>query len=283
MRVEYPAEGFLRHRRLILVAAGGAVAEAGLLTLAAPAARPIAPQVTALPALAAYHDLRWLFADSQSWLSFTGVLIATLLLRSAMDAILLRLAWPGTDQAPRFSRAFWSCFALTALAWVLLSPVVTLAFGVAVVPFSWPFIAALPILIGMMLVLSHGGVVTAWWRRLPPLRSVAWLLVSFVSLSAAAGVIAHLNTPAALAVAAAAGLVNARAWYAAATVAARLRPRAHASIPAKVVLGLPFAPIAALMVLALVVGAAKLMFTGSITIGGSPPPAAAAAANVNQA
>lgn len=283
MRVEYPAEGFLRHRRLILVAAGGAVAEAGLLTLAAPAARPIAPQVTALPALAAYHDLRWLFADSQSWLSFTGVLIATLLLRSAMDAILLRLAWPGTDQAPRFSRAFWSCFALTALAWVLLSPVVTLAFGVAVVPFSWPFIAALPILIGMMLVLSHGGVVTAWWRRLPPLRSVAWLLVSFVSLSAAAGVIAHLDTPAALAVAAAAGLVNARAWYAAATVAARLRPRAHASIPAKVVLGLPFAPIVALMVLALVVGAAKLMFTGSITIGGSPPPAAAAAANVNQA
>src|SRR3984885_9747281 len=143
MRVRLPAGGFLRHRGLILVAAGGAVAEAGLLTLVAPAARPIAPQVTALPALAAYHDLRWLFADSQSWLSFTGVLIGTLLLRSAMDAVLLRLARPGPHQAPRFSRAFWSCFALTALAWVLLSPVVTLAFGVAVLPFSWPFIAAL--------------------------------------------------------------------------------------------------------------------------------------------
>src|ERR1700691_3406632 len=179
MRVEHYAEGFFRHRALILVAAGGAVAEAGLLTLVAPDARPIAPQVTALPALAAYHDLRWLFADSQSWPTFVGVLVATLLLRAALDTLLLRLAWPGGKQAPRVTRVFWSCFALTALAWVLLSPVVTLAFG-----------AALQLLIGMMLVLSHGGVVGAWWRRLPPLRSVAWVLVSFVVLSAAAGVIA---------------------------------------------------------------------------------------------
>src|SRR6202167_3879446 len=176
MRVEHYAEGFFRHRALILVAAGGAVAEAGLLTLVAPDARPIAPQVTALPALAAYHDLRWLFADSQSWPTFVGVLVATLLLRAALDTLLLRLAWPGGKQAPRVTRVFWSCFALTALAWVLLSPVVTLAFGVAVLPFSWPFIAALPILIGMMLVLSHGGAVTSWWRRLPPLRAAAWLL-----------------------------------------------------------------------------------------------------------
>ena len=38
-----PAEGFLRHRGLLLVAAGGAIAEAGLLTLLAPGARPVAP------------------------------------------------------------------------------------------------------------------------------------------------------------------------------------------------------------------------------------------------
>ncbi|HWG02400.1 MAG TPA: hypothetical protein VG164_11235, partial [Trebonia sp.] len=268
MRAEEPAEGFLRHRALILVAAGGAVAEAGLLTLVAPAARPIAPQVTALPVLAAYHDLRWLFADGESWLSFIGVLAATLLLRAAMDTVLLRLAWPGPTRAPRVTRAFWSCLLLTALAWVFLSPAVTLAFGVAVLPFSWPFIAALPLMIGMMLVLSHGGLVVAWWRRLPPLRSMAWLVGSFVVLSAAAGAMAHLDTPAAVAVAAAAGLVNARAWYGAAMIAARLHPRAHVSVQAKVVLGLPFAPIAALMVLVLVVGVARLMFTGSIKIGG---------------
>jgi len=48
------------------------MAEAALLSFLAPSARPLAPQVTALPPLAAYHDLRWLFAFNQSWLGFTG-------------------------------------------------------------------------------------------------------------------------------------------------------------------------------------------------------------------
>ena len=57
--------GFVRHRGLIAFAAGGAMAEAVLLTFLAPGARPLAPQVTALPPLAAYHDVRWLFAFNQ--------------------------------------------------------------------------------------------------------------------------------------------------------------------------------------------------------------------------
>src|SRR5215469_13847725 len=260
------AEGFLRHRGLILVAAGGAVAEAGLLTLVAPAARPVAPQVTSLPALAAYHDLRWLFADSQSWLWFTFILTAVLVIRAAMDTVLLRLAWPYELSAPRLSRVFCSCMALTAVAWLLLSPAVTLAFGVAVLPFSWPFLAALPIMLGIAAALSHGGVIVAWWRRLPPLRSVLWLLASFLLLSAAAAVIAHLGTPAALAVAAAAGLLNARAWYGLAGIASRLHPRTHESVPARLLLGLPFAPLAAAMVIVLAVGMARLIFTGTIQL-----------------
>ena len=66
MGTELPAEGFFRHRWLILIAAGGAVIEGSILTLFAPHARSLAPQVTALPSLAAYHDLRWLFTDTQS-------------------------------------------------------------------------------------------------------------------------------------------------------------------------------------------------------------------------
>ena len=42
-------------------------------------ARPLAPQVTALPPLAAYHDLRWLFAFNQSWLGFTAVFMLLVL------------------------------------------------------------------------------------------------------------------------------------------------------------------------------------------------------------
>jgi len=261
-----PAEGFLRHRGLLLVAAGGAVAEAGLLSLLAPAARPVAPQATALPVLAAYHDLRWLFADSQSWPWFTGIAAVVLLARSAMDTLLLRLAWPRDLRAPRLSRAFWSSMALTALAWLLLSPTVTLAFGAAVLPFSWPLLAALPIVGGIAIALSHGGVNVAWWRRLPPLRSVLWLLGSVVMLSAAAAVIAHLGTVAAVAVTGVTGLVNARVWYGIAGVSARLHPRAHESVPARLLFGLPLAPLAGLMVLALVVGAARLMLTGTVQL-----------------
>src|ERR1700742_518634 len=100
-----PAEGFLRHRGLILTAAGGAVVEGGLLTLLAPNARSVAPQVTALPSLAAYHDLRWLFADTQSWLWFGALVVAVLVARSALDVTLLRLAWPRGVPAPALSRS----------------------------------------------------------------------------------------------------------------------------------------------------------------------------------
>src|SRR6266700_439931 len=110
MRIELPVgtgQGFLRHKGLILVAAGGAVAEAGALTLLAPGARPVAPQLTALPSVAAYHDLRWIFAAGQSWIGFAAVLLVVLIARSAMDATLLRLAWPRELAAPpRLSRSF---------------------------------------------------------------------------------------------------------------------------------------------------------------------------------
>jgi hypothetical protein len=279
MRTELPAEGFLRHRGLILVAVGGTVAEGGLLTLVAPAARSMAPQVTALPSVAAYHDLRWLFAGGQHWLWFGGLVAALLIVRSALDAALLRLAWPRGLTPPRVGRSFASCAALTALAWVLLTPAATLAFGVAVIPFSWPFIAAFPIMLGIATALSHGGAFQAWWRRLPPVRAVAWLLGSFIALTAAGAVIAHLPTAGALPVIAAAGLVNARAWHGIAGLAARWQPRAHESVPARVLFGLPFAPLAALMVVALVVGVARLLFTGTIVLpvsqtASSPAPAA---------
>jgi hypothetical protein len=246
-----------------------------LLTLLAPNARSVAPQVTALPSLAAYHDLRWLFTDSQSLAWFAALVAVVLVARAALDVALLRLAWPCGLPAPPVSRAFLSCAALTLLAWLLLLPAATLEFGAAVLPFSWPFLAAFPIMLGIVAALSHGGVLTSWWRRLPPPRAVLWLLGSFAAATAAAAVITRLSAGPALAVAALTGLVNARAWYVLACLAARLQPRPHASVPAKVVFSLPFAPITALVVVALVVGVARLMFTGTIQLPISPQPAAA--------
>ena len=62
-----------------------------------------------------------------------------------------------------------------------------------------------------------------------------------------------------------------------AAVASRLHPRTAESVPARLLLGLPFAPVAAVMVLALVVGVARLMFTGTIELPTGTPASTSAA------
>ncbi len=278
MRAERLAGGFVRHSGLIAFAVGGAVAETGLLTLVAPGARALGPQVTALPPLAAYHDLRWLFAYGQSWFAFAGVLLGVLVVRSAADAALVLLAWPEQDEVPRpsFGSAFRSFAVLTVLVWVVLSPVATLMFGVALVPFSWPFLGAVPILLGTALAFSHGGVHRAWWRRLPATGTVAWLLAGFVVLSAVAAALPRLNVAEYLGVTALAGLVNARAWYGVTASAVRhanmVAPTWHwratlwqaRQALARRTSWVPLAPVAAVLIVGLVVGLARLTFTGTV-------------------
>jgi hypothetical protein len=313
---------FFRHRGLIAFAAGGAMAEAIVLSFLAPAARPLAPQVTALPPLAAYHDLRWLFAFNQSWLGFTGVLVVLLLARAAVDAVLVQLAWPrtpgyspagtrktaefltagtlGTSEAlvapevletpeilgipetppisrPSFLASVVSCAVLTILVGVVMSPVVTMMFGVALVPFSWPYLAALPILLGTAMALSQGGVGQAWWRHLPPVRTAAWVIASFLILSLASMLMTRLDTPGIVVVAGLAGVIDARAWYGLTTAAVRRsaarppHPRAWRATLQRIQRALlertswvPVAPLAALMVLVLAVGMTRLAFTGTV-------------------
>ena len=272
---------FVRHRGLIAFAAGGAMTEAALLSFLAPSARPLAPQVTALPPLAAYHDLRWLFAFNQPWLGFTGALVLLVIARSAVDAVLVMLAWPRETEPdiprPRFLPSLLSCAVLTVLVGLVMSPVVTLMFGVALLPFSWPFLAAVPILLGTAVTLSQGGVGLAWWRRLPPARTAAWVIATFGVLSLASVLMTHLDTPGIVAVAGLAGVVDARAWYgltAAAVRGAAERPphswqwraalwRIRRALRSRTT-WVPMAPLAAVMVLALVVGMTRLAFTGTV-------------------
>jgi hypothetical protein len=277
------AGAFFRHRGLIAFAAGGAMAEATLLSFLAPSARPLAPQVTALPPLAAYHDLRWLFAFNQPWLGFTGALVLLVVARSAVDAVLVMLAWPRATEAdiprPRFLPSLLSCAVLTVLTGLVMSPVVTLMFGVALLPFSWPYLAAVPILLGTAVALSQGGVGQAWWRRLPPARTAAWVIATFGVLSLASALMTHLDTLGIVAVAGLAGIIDARAWYgltAAAVRGAAERPphpwqwraalwRIRRALRSRTN-WVPVAPLAAVLVLALVVGLARLAFTGTVRI-----------------
>ncbi len=284
------AGAFFRHRGLIAFSAGGAMAEAIVLSYLAPAARPLAPQVTALPPLAAYHDLRWLFAFNQSWLGFASVLVVLVVVRAAVDAVLIQLAWPRQPDSavqpdpaipslarPRFLTSVVSCIVLTVLVGLVLSPVVTLMFGVALLPFSWPYLAAVPILLGTAVALSQGGVGQAWWRRLPPARTAAWVLATFLILSLASALMAHLDTAGIVAVAGLAGVLDARAWYGLTAAAVRrsaekpLHPwhwRATLQQIRRSLRGrtswVPVAPLAAVMVIALVVGVTRLAFTGTV-------------------
>jgi hypothetical protein len=255
----WPARGFLAHRGLIALAAGGAAAEAALLCAVAPAARALAPQVTAVPPLAVFHDLRWLFGYQQSWPTFALLLAGLILARSALNAALVLLAWPTDRPRPTPRAAFGAAVSLTMVACLLLSPIVALSVGVAIMPFSWPYLAALVVMLLISVPLSHGGVRTSWWRTLPPPRAVCWLLTDFAVLSLAAGVIGRVPLAVAIVVSGLAGVANARAWFGLVRAATR---KADRRVPAESwpLLRLPLAPLAAVLSIALVIGMTRLAF-----------------------
>jgi hypothetical protein len=253
------ATGFLAHRGLIAFATGTAMAEAGLLIAFAPAARGLAPQVTALPPLAVFHDLRWLYSAQRSWLQFALLLAGLILARAIVNAVLVRLAWPATGDAPGPLAALRCALGFTVFACLLISPVASLALGVAILPFSWPFLATLPVMLLIAVPISHGGMAGGWWRRLPSLAAAGWLLADFALLSVAAAVIGQLPIAATVPVAAAAGLVNARAWYGLTAVVARA-PAPRGQGPLAWLHRIPSVPVATVAVIAVVILAIRLAF-----------------------
>ena len=266
--------GFWAHRGLIAVATGTVLAEAGLLLAVAPAAQALAPQATALPPLAVFHDLRWLDRAPPSWPRFVLLLAGLLLARSAVNAVLVRLAWPAGSAPPAPLAAWRHALGFTAFACLLLSPLASLTLGLAILPFSWPFLATMAVMLLVAVPLSHGGVTGGWWRMLPPPVAVGWLLADVAVLSAAAAAIGGLPTAAGLAVTALAGLVNARAWYgltAAVAAHAQRQPaaaRRWLARPAWV----PAAPAATLAALVVVTLAIRVAFWANTPV----PPAAPA-------
>jgi hypothetical protein len=147
----------------------------------------------------------------------------------------------------------------------------------------------MPILLGTALALSQGGAGRTWWRRLPPAGTAAWLLATFAVFSLASALMTHLDTPGIVTLSGLVGLVDARAWYG--LTAAAVTRSAEAKPPQawawRVTLWrirrvlrdrtswLPVAPLAALLVLVLVVTAARLTFTGTVRLPGEPSGVAA--------
>jgi len=123
----------------------------------------------------------------------------------------------------------------------------------------------------------------AWWRRLPPLRIAAWVVATFLILSLASALMTRLDTPGIVAVAGLAGVVDARAWYGLTTAAVRATAEQppnpwqwHAALwrirqtLRHRTTWVPMAPLAAVVVLALVVGMARLAFTGTVRFASGP-------------
>ncbi len=252
------------------------MAEAALLGALVPAARGLAPQLTALPPLAVFHDLRWLYGYDPSWTGFGLLLAGMLTVRPALNAALIRLAWPAGITPPRPGEALRAAVTFTAATSLLLSPVVSLAFGVAILPFSWPFLATLPVMLLITLPLSHGGILGSWWRTLPPARAAGWLLADFALLSVAAAVIGRMPWLAAVPVAGLAGLGNARGWYGLTSAVARQMPFTESLVPAVPHRDtpIPLAPAAAVLAVAAVVGMTRLAFVVGTPSRVAPPAAA---------
>ena len=242
------------------------MAEAVVLCAVAPAARLLAPQATALAPLAVYHDLRWLFGSGGGWpgaacgpwLGFAVPLAALLAVRSALDGVLAWLAWPHRQARPRARALAGAAVAFALTAGLLMVPLVALTFGVALLPFSWPLIGVLPLLVLLSLLLSHGGITSSWWWALPTVRAAGWLALDFLALSAAAVVIARLRGGWPVPAAGASGIVNARAWYGVTQSVAV--PRIARRIP-RPAWRLPVAPVAAIAAIGLVIGVMELGFT----------------------
>ena len=249
---------FLAHRGLIALSAGAVMLEAALLCWIAPSARSLAGQLTAVPPLAVFHDLRWLYGYNRPWYDFALLLAGVIVVRSALNAALIRLAWPAGLPKPPPWVAFRSAATLTMTSCLLLSPTVSLTVGVAILPFSWPFLASLVAMLLVSLPLSHGGIVSSWWRTLPAAGAVYWLLADFALLSVVAAVIGTLPLWAAVPVSGLAGVANARAWFGLVGMAAR-KP-ARQPLPRWPWLPVPLAPIATVVVIALVIGLTRLAF-----------------------
>ncbi|HUY50045.1 MAG TPA: hypothetical protein VMV92_30785 [Streptosporangiaceae bacterium] len=254
----WPAGEFVAHRGLIAFSATATMAEAALLCWLAPPGRFLAGQVTALPPLAVFHDLRWLYGYERSWFGFALLLIALIVTRSALNTAMARLAWPRGLPAPGLREIFRSAVTLTMAACVLLSPAATLTLGAAILPFSWPFLASLPVLLLISLPLSHGGILGSWWRTLPPPRALCWLLTDFVVLSLTAAAIGRLPVAVAVPVSGLAGVANARAWLGLTAAVAR-RPALRPA-PPRPTLSVPLAPVAAVLSVAAVIGMTRFAF-----------------------
>lgn len=254
-RLQRYERAWWRRPRLLIPAVALPLLEAALLlAVGVHSGIGLAPQVTAVGPFGVFHDLRWLLVFHDSFATFALGMSALVAFRTLTGAALVAAAWPETVSRPAAGALARNALVATVAALVFLTPWTVLLFAAGVVPLSWAFYAAVPPLLATVYLLNHSPVVGDWWRRLPPLRSAAWILTSFLALSLASAAIDRAGTAAAVGAVAAAGLFNAWAWHgivAAAVTGRRSRLRLR---------WVPVTPLVAVGLLAVAVGGAGAGF-----------------------
>jgi hypothetical protein len=202
------------HLPLLDLAIGGAVAETVVVaTIGQSHAVGLAVQVTAPPPFGVFHDLRWVLVYHASWWAFAVELTAAVLFRTVLTTAMVRAAWPVDRPKPAVAVSLRHSLIFTVSAAVLLSPSAALLFGMAVVSISWLFFVAIPVALGLAVLVHHGAVTGAWWREAPSWRTVGWVLLTFVVLTLTSAAVSLAPGYLVLPAAAAAGLFNAWAWH----------------------------------------------------------------------
>src|SRR6266542_6264890 len=122
----------------------------------------IAPSVTAPAPFATFHDLRWLMVYHRSWLGFAVEVVAMVAFRGAMTALIVGLAWPRAVPRPPAAVLLRQGTLFTLASALLLAPWAGLLFGLAVMPVSWLFFAAIPPVLAIGLLIHQGAVHDGW-------------------------------------------------------------------------------------------------------------------------
>jgi len=233
------------HRGLVVVCALAAVLETVLVSVFAPVASlGLATQVVAPPPFGAFHDLRWIVVYHESWLGLALELLAFVVFRAVLTTVCVRAAWPLDVPEEPVAVTVRRSVLFTVVVGVLLAPWAALMFALAVVSLSWLFFVAIPVVLFLALLVHGGAVTTTSWRRTLSLRSVGWVLVSFVALTVFGSLLTTCPAWARVPIAGLAGVVNAWLWLRVvdAVLHRRRAPRAF-----------PVAPVGVVAVLAVVV------------------------------
>lgn len=206
--------GFASRWKLLLPAVLGPVVETAVVWSLGPRdSAAMGPQLTAPPPFDLFHDLRWISVYHNSWPLLALELVGMLVFRSLYVAWIVQAAWP-RDRPPAMPRAAMRAGVFYAAAAVLLVPFVALLFGLAFTHVSYLFFVSLPPALAIVMVIHRGALAQAagtWWRWRPTWSSLAWAGGAFLWLTVAGALISIGSLPLALAAAAGAGLLNARA------------------------------------------------------------------------